>query len=369
MIKALDFIHRWTGGFIGLVLAVLGLSGALLVFRDDWIGLPHSGEPRIADPQLIGAATARLMEATPGAEGLIYASDRLGLIQMRLGGGAGAYADQTGAIVAQWSRLSERPELWLFDLHHRLFAGDTGETVTGVAGLAAMLFVVTGAILWWRTRRTFRLRALPRRLTRPGIVRHHRDLGIVIAPLLLLTAVTGTMMVFRPVADFVLSPLGPRGTIEAALKPPTFSAGPPAADLDWRAIVVAAHARFPDAQIRVLSLPKKPGDPIAVRMKRAEEWLPNGRSSVWFDAATGEVLGARDALAMAPAAQAFNLAYPVHAAKVGGLAWRIVVSLVGLSLALLGSLTVWSFWFRRPRPARKGRPVTPDGLSTPLAGT
>ena len=90
-------------------------------------------------------------------------------------------------------------------------------------------------------------------------------------------------------------------------------------------------------------------------MKRAAEWLPNGRSSVWFDPATGKVLGSRDALAMAPAAQAFNMAYPIHSAKVGGIAWRIVASLTGLSLALLGSLAVWSFWFRRPRAKPRSR--------------
>jgi len=354
--KALDLIHRWAGGFVGLILAVLGLSGALLVWRDDWIGLPHAGDALVGDPARIGVATARLLADAHGGESLIYASDRLGLIQLRSSEGAGAYADQSGAVVTRWASLSERPELWLFDLHHHLLMGETGETITGIVGLAALLFVVTGAILWWQTRRIFRLRAWPRRLTRPAIVWHHRDLGVVVAPLLLATALTGTMMVFRPVADFVLSPLGRAGTIEAALKPPKLAAGPLAADLDWSAIVAEAHARFPDAQIRIVSVPKKPGDPIAVRMKRAAEWLPNGRSSVWFDPATGRVLGTRDALAMAPAAQAFNLAYPIHAAKVGGVAYRIIATLTGLSLALLGSLAVWSFWFRRqrrPKPARR----------------
>jgi uncharacterized iron-regulated membrane protein len=349
MLKALDLIHRWTGGIVGLVLAVLGASGALLVFKDDWIGLPHANDPRVSDPAAIGAATARLLEGAQGGESLIYASDRFGLIQLRTGEAAGAYVDQSGQIVARWSSLWERPELWLFDLHHHLFAGQVGETVAGVAGICALLFVVTGAIVWWRTRRTFRPRAWPKRLTRPSIVWQHRDLGIVVAPLLLLSALSGTMMVFRPVADVVLSPLGPRGTIEAALKPPTFAAGQLAPDLDWRAVVVAAHARFPDAQIRILSLPKKPGDPIAVRMKRAGEWLPNGRSSVWFDPATGAVLGSRDALAMPGAAQAFNMAYPLHAAKVGGLAYRLPIATSGLALAMLGTFAVWSFWFRRPR--------------------
>jgi uncharacterized iron-regulated membrane protein len=359
MLKVLEFVHRWAGGLIGLVLALLGLSGALLVFKDDWIGLPHADDPLITDPAAIGAATARLLADPEGGESLVYAHDRLGLIQLRTGEAAGAYAEQTGAIITRWASFAERPELWLFDLHHHLLAGEIGETMAGAAGLAALLFVVTGAILWWRTRRTFRLRALPRRLTRPAIVRHHRDLGIVVGPLLFLTALTGTMMVFRPVADFLLSPLGGAGTIEAALKPPKVEAGPLAADLDWAGIVSAAHARFPDAQIRILSLPKKPGDPISVRMKRSAEWLPNGRSSVWFDPATGRVLGSRDAMTMAPAAQAFNMAYPIHSAKVGGLVWRIIASIIGLSLALLGGLAVWSFWFL-PARAKSSAENVPD---------
>jgi uncharacterized iron-regulated membrane protein len=119
---------------------------------------------------------------------------------------AGAYADQAGNIVTRWQSQWERPELWIFDLHHHLFSGDVGETIIGVAGLAAILFVVTGAILWWRTRRTFKFRLWPKRLSRPAIVMQHRDLGIVVAPLLLLSAVTGTMMIFKPFAAIVVRP-------------------------------------------------------------------------------------------------------------------------------------------------------------------
>lgn len=59
-------------------------------------------------------------------------------------------------------------------------------------------FVVTGLILWWRPRRTFEWRLWPARMSRPAIVRHHRDLGVVVAPLLLLSLVTGAVLVFRP---------------------------------------------------------------------------------------------------------------------------------------------------------------------------
>lgn len=344
--KLLDLIHRWLGGLLGLILAVLGLSGAILLHKEAWIALPHMSDPPVNDPLKLGQLASQLLAEPRGGESIVFASDRFGLVQLR-DGASGIYVSQSGETVARWASQWERPELWLFDLHHHLFTGDVGETVIGIAGLAAIVFIVTGSILWWRTRRTFRFRLWPARMTSPAIRMHHRDLGIVVAPFLLLTALTGTMMIFRPVAAFVLAPLSSPAAIAADLRPPQLVAGPVARGLDWKAIVVAAHRAYPDAQIRILSLPRKPGDPITVRMKRGAEWLPNGRTMLWFDPATGRLLARRDALRMQPGTQAFNMAYPLHAGKVGGLAYRIVLTLLGLALALLGTLSVWTFWFRK----------------------
>jgi len=60
----------------------------------------------------------------------------------------------------------------------------------------------------------------------------------------------------------------------------------------------------------------------------------------------------RDAKNLPPAARGYNLLYPLHAAKVGGFLYRFVMTLSGLSLALLGSFAVWVFWFRRLASAR-----------------
>lgn len=347
--KLLDLAHRWTGGLLGLVLAILGLSGALLVHRDAWVWLPHAGDARVADPGALATATDKLLAAEPGTRSILYASDSFGLLQLRLARGAGAYADQAGNVVLRWQSQWARPELWLFDLHHHLLSGDVGETVIGIAGLAGLLFVVTGTILWWRTRRTFRFRLWPKRLSRPMILWQHRDLGIVMAPLLLLSSVTGAMMVFKPFAALVIAPFGAPSAALAANRPPKVASGPLAARPDWRGILTAAQARFPDAQLRTLALPAKPGEPILLRMRRAGEWLPNGRTLLAFDAADGHLLAATDALALPRGAQVYNGAYPLHAAKVGGLAYRLVMTASGLAMAMLGSLAVWSFWFRRPR--------------------
>ena len=45
----IDRIHRWTGAFIGLLLAAMGLSGTLLLYEDAWLRatVPHAAEPLV----------------------------------------------------------------------------------------------------------------------------------------------------------------------------------------------------------------------------------------------------------------------------------------------------------------------------------
>jgi uncharacterized iron-regulated membrane protein len=338
---------------MGLVLALMGLTGAILVHRDAWVMLPHAGDAQVTETTAVAAAVTRLM-SDPRArpDSIVFASRSFGLHRLDFGGGAGAYADQAGHVVTRWSSQWERPELWIFDFHHHLFAGETGETVLGIVGLFGLFFVLSGTLLWWRTRRSFVFRLWPKRMTRSAVVRQHRDLGIVTAPLLLLSLYTGVTMIYRPTAALLLGPSAP-AVIDEALKPPKPSGARLAPRLDWARIIATARARFPDAEARVLSLPRRDSGLISLRMKQPDEWLPNGRTTLYFAADTGRLVEARDARQLPAEARGYNLLYPLHAAKVGGLAYRLLMTVSGLVLALLGSLAVWSFWFakRTLRPA------------------
>ncbi|HTH29095.1 MAG TPA: PepSY-associated TM helix domain-containing protein [Sphingobium sp.] len=350
----LRLLHRWTGGILGLVLALLGLSGAILVHRDALVMLPHAGDAHVSDGAAIAAATAKMM-ADPAhrPQSILYASDSFGLNRLSFGKGAGAYADQTGEIVTRWHSQWERPEIWLFDFHHHLFAGDTGETIAGIAGLFGLFFVLSGIILWWRTRKTFRFRLLPRRLTASAIVRHHRDLGLIAAPVLALALFTGSAMIFRPVASLILGP-GFGAEMARSLKPPPATGAKLADELDWKAIILAAQARFPEAELRSIGLPRKDSGLISIRMRQPEEWAPNGRTNLWFAADTGALVAVRDARTLSPRVWAYTTFYPLHAGAVGGMAYKLLMTAAGLALALLGSLAVWSFWFRRDRGGAAG---------------
>ena len=351
--KLLALLHRWTGGIVGLLLAVIGLSGTVLVWEEYWIGLPGSDDPLRADAAALGDTVAAALAEDPALSRVTFGDERMGLHQAIYADGGGAYLTQAAEIVDRWDSLWGRPELWLFDLHHYLFLGESGKYVTGALGLLLLAFAVTGLILWWRTRRTFRFRLWPARLTRSAIVRQHRDIGAVASPILILSAFTGAMMCFPALSAAILSPWA-RPAAEAPELPADLAAWGPRTD--WRAVMTNAQAAFPDAAPRRLMLPAAPGEPLALRLRQDFEWTPNGRTYVWLDPATAAVVATDDPALSDTAARITEKFYPIHAGKVGGLLWHLLLTFSGLALVLLGTLATWSFWFgtaarRQPRQA------------------
>jgi uncharacterized iron-regulated membrane protein len=344
MRRALSLVHRWLGGLVGLGLAVLGLSGAVLLWKPWWVDVAQTARaPDSAETLAISAAAERL-----GGDYVTLPSAEFGVAQVGLGDGAGAYLAHDGTLLTRWDSVWERPETFLFDLHHHLLMGETGEIVSGWFGIAAVLFCLTGILLWWPTRRTFRLRTLPARLTRPAILRHHRDIGLVLALPIMLAGATGSLMVLKPLGQAVFAPLSQAGKVAAWRADPSVSTNtnPP----DWPAILAAARGRFPDAEVRMIIWPRAPDDGITIRMRRPSEWHPNGRTTAVLDS-DGTVLLARDAPAAPLAVRASNALYPLHSARMAdspmALPLRIIMTLAGIGLSLLGSLAVVTFWRSR----------------------
>jgi uncharacterized iron-regulated membrane protein len=350
MRSGLDFIHRWLGAFVGLGLAILGLSGTLLLWKPFWVGVAQT--PR-------SATEVEMLRIIEGAEALgathvTLPSAEFGVAQAGIAGGGGAYLSHDGKLLARWTSVWDRPETLLFDLHHHLLMGHDGAIIGGWLGLAAILFVMTGAVLWWPTRRTFHWRALPKRLSRPAIIRHHRDLGALLALPILVSAATGSLMTLKPLSNAVLGSLSSPKAMEVwQSKPPTSIAG----EADWPRMLASVCGEFPQAEARIVIWPKSQTDAFQVRVRQPSEWHPNGRTSIWLDG-SGNVVAARDAAVAPLGARAQHALYPLHSARMSGsstgLYLRIILTIAGLGLTLLGSLTVMSFWRERmPREKRR----------------
>lgn len=350
-------LHRWTGGLVGLILALIGLSGTVLVWEEAWIALPGADEPYRSTTADLGAVMDGATVPGRDLSRVTFADDNFGLHLAIYDDGGGAYLDQAGRVVDSWDSAWGRPELWLFDFHHYLFAGETGEYVTGVLGSLLLAFTLTGVILWWRTRRTFDFRLWPKRMSRSAIVRQHRDLGMIASPLLLISALTGTLMIFPPLSDALLAPFASASPLEKReyeVKP--------AGDPDYGALLAAGQAAFPDARPRRIQMPADPTRPLVLRLKQSFEWTPNGRTYAYLDPGSGRVIGIDDPATGDRRAAIQEKFYPVHAGKVGGWPWKLLLTFGGLTLVLLGTLASWSFWFRRSegRVQHRARAIAPQ---------
>jgi uncharacterized iron-regulated membrane protein len=341
--RVLRLTHAWAGTFLSLLLAVLGLSGALLVFKNDYVraSVPTASTTIGLDATSFAKAVAKI-EADHTSQDIRYitlASQQLGVHHVGFKDETAAFADANGDLVMEWGK-NGRIEEWLLDLHHHLLGGDTGEVVAGVAGLLATIMTVTGIVIWWPTLRMFSLRLVPTSLKRADLIATHRNLGVVMALPIIFLALTGSSIVFADQSRSLLAQVLPSSEIP---KPPKASPG----SLDWKVALTKAEAAFPGATLRLVIWPKMSTDPMTIRLRQPAEWHPNGRTLVWIDPSNGQILGTVDALKLKPAQSVFNALYPLHAAKLGtGISARfvdIISALTGLALGALGIIGGLSF--------------------------
>lgn len=342
---AIRTVHAWAGAILSLLLIVLGLTGSLLVFENDWIALKHP-EVRAgfaADPAVLGAAAERLEADHPDLRTVDFGGTQLGGHKLFLAEEDFGVAAADGTTLDRWTGPA-RLEAFVFDLHHHLLAGETGEIVGGVAALAAVLLVLTGLAIWVPAWRATRWRVWPRSARRGELVSSHRNLGLITAVPVLIFCLTGAGMVFHDQARALLASNAPE-----AAPPPMVGTG----DIDWPAALAAAQARFPDATLRMASWPAAPGKPASIRLRQPGEWHPNGRTTVLIDPATSGVVRAVDAQTLTSGERAVNAIYPLHAGAVGGWLYETVTVLSGLALAALGGVGLWAFLSHRL--SRRGR--------------
>jgi uncharacterized iron-regulated membrane protein len=317
--------HAWCGLILCILLAPIVLSGSVLVFKPQWIRATVPEARVLAEPTAPeAAATMRTAMGLGEVRRVMFANEELGVHHVTFANGRSAYlSSREHTVVSEWAK-NDRVIDFLFDLHHHYLSGEVGAKVVGVVGLATLAMVITGLILWLPAARSFRARALPNRSGKAGWLAAHRDLGVLSAPLVVVLVLTGTSLA-----------LG-----------------------DWERALAAAQARFPAAQLRIATLPDKPKAPMTIRLRQPPEWHANGRTIVYIDPATSEVLAAEDPLKSPLRAQVYAAAWPIHASKVGGLGWQILSLITGVSLfalSLYGAEAYRRSIFRRS-PSQQSRP-------------
>lgn len=319
---------------------VLSLTGSLLVFKDDYLRLTMPAAQQAADlsPAALANITAKAEVSFETSElrALVYATPDLGLHKVYLTEGRAAYLNFEGDVIDIWD-ANGRFEDWLFDLHHRLLAGQTGLWIAGLSGLAAAGLVVGGLIAFWPARRGLKRGLKIKTTSRVQLLSLHRNLGVYAALPILVLGLTGAALSFPATSRALFDHFG------GAQTSPKFDVQP--GKVDWLRVLHQVETHYPNAAPRIVIWPRSDG-PAQLRLKTQEEWHPNGRTLVTINPANSEILNTQDANQEGTGRRAFNALYPIHAAHIGGRLYDLVVFLIGLAFFGLGLIGAVSFWVR-----------------------
>ena len=339
-------LHRWLALSLGAWFALLGLTGAVLVFEPEieaWsVRNPGPGTPLSLDALTDAARAAGppgLLRIWPGAEpgGRFRADFR------DEHGRTTLYLDPaTGALLGE-VRQGAHAVNWLHALHRSLLLGRPGDVLVGLLGLPLAALLGAGLGLW------FRRDALPwreklvsdaRLRGRRRIANQHRVLGFRAALPLLVAALTGIGMAFPQTLQWALY------RVIRNIPPPLSLPGEGPVDLAGAAAL--ALAQRPGWRVAFIELPQ-PGEPPlhGVELAPPAPW-PGQGATVRIDTATGALA---EIIPADPVGRTRGWIIALHDGTVFGLPHRLAMLVVGLLPLVLGWLGLRLWW--RARQARR----------------
>jgi uncharacterized iron-regulated membrane protein len=254
----------------------------------------------------------------------------------------------TGEITGERGAFTILKNLALI-LHTGILGGHWLEGVFGLSGLAVGVIALIGLLAWWPKRWSRALR-VSFRSPAAFLITSHRVLGAVLALMILPIIFTGVLLSFHHATEdfaYLLT-----GAQRPASKPQVQSVALrdySAAEIDR--VIDSSIERVNGQDASFIVLPRKPEEPISVRLRQTAGWHETGRSRAWVHPETLRILKAVDESQATTTQRALDGFYPLHSGRIRGwnLQWLwFAVGLLSFLLALGGYL-VW--WLKRGKQA------------------
>ncbi|WP_295567183.1 sulfite reductase flavoprotein subunit alpha [uncultured Stenotrophomonas sp.] len=365
MFKNVLFQLHWLLGITaGAVLAVMGLSGAVLSFEDELLRAANPGFAEIAEHHSEGQHPLALTELVP----LLQAGSERPLQRLRI--------DATGQRPSV-ARFVGGKEHWVYfdpysgerfsalrgqaffdfveDLHRHLAAGERGKWITGSCAIALLFFTLSGLYLrwprrWWHWRSWLAVEW--KRSGRGFLWSLHSVVGTWVLLIYLMSALTGLWWSFdwyRSAANILLG-VAPAAKHKVATD----------ATLDLRRVETTLYA-LPGVRTGFidLRLPEKPGQALNVRVMAGDPSQRGGHHDrahdlLQLDPASGAILDSRPYARQGAGAQLATSVFALHSGSYFSTPGRVVVMLSSLGMSLF-FITGWMLYLDRRRSQRVAR--------------
>ena len=365
MFKNVLFQLHWLLGITaGAVLAVMGLSGAVLSFEDELLRAANPGFAEIAEHHADRQHPLALSELVP----LLQAGSERPLQRLRI--------DATGQRPSV-ARFAGGKDHWVYfdpysgerfsalrgqaffdfveDLHRHLAAGERGKWITGSCAIALLFFTLSGLYLrwprrWWHWRSWLAVEW--KRSGRGFLWSLHSVVGTWVLLIYLMSALTGLWWSFD----------GYRSAASTLLGVPPAAKHQVATDasLDLHRIEATLYA-LPGVRAGFIDLrmPEKPGQALNVRVMAGDPSQRGGHHDrahdlLQLDPASGAVLDARPYARQGAGGQLATSVFALHSGSYFGVPGRVVVMLSSLGMSLF-FITGWMLYLDRRRSQRAAR--------------
>lgn len=366
-------LHRWVALALGAWFALLGLTGALLVWHAEadralnpqWFApqqrcVATTDTPIAASLSVFaravegGRATQVMAPTAPGAAFTVWQKPVVDGLRRQhfIDADCGRYLGWRDWGAPRFDRAHIVPAV--YELHRSLLSKEAGHVAVGFAGLLLLFVAGTGALVAWPRHGT--REAWRRTLTvKPAAGAHrryydlHRATGMWLLLFLLLMAATGTYLCFPKqtralVATFL--PTAPANLREAAPQP--------GARIGPDALALHAQALWRDARWTRLQIPDGVAVAYDVRLlQRGERRIDTGDTRVRIGV-DSRVVDIRDPLRAPAGDRLLAWLFPLHSGEALGMTGRIAWTVFGLAPPLLFATGLW-LWLKR-RQARRRMP-------------
>ena len=358
--------HTWTGLVAGLVIAVVSLTGGVIVFRTE---IPLASFPRSegsAGVVGLGVLARQIARTDPTAQVRrvrfpAQAGDPF-VVQVESAGKQEKLVcdASTGRVLGT---LNTRFTDWMTDLHRNLLAGKTGRKAVGGFGIVLFLLAGSGMLLWLIGARKWRawVSVRPQGGSRRFHFELHRATGLWSYGLLTVVAFTGIGLAYP---DTFRNALRHITGSQAANKTPRVaeSGGQMLRALDE--YVRTGTRAIPDGVPTELRLPENTRAPVDLRLRRPGDLSLSG-NHVYLEPSTAKVLAISKEADLPLGARIFAAFAPLHYGEFGGLPIKVLWALLGFVPSILFVTGLLTWW----RPSRRKTPLEiQDELAVPGSG-
>lgn len=338
-------LHLILAMVAGVFITVLGVTGAIMAFEPE---IDHWQHRALMDVTPAGAPHT-LLDISDAIQ-KVYPAERINAFTL------GATPSRAWALSMDRGTVYVNPYTlevvgvrapgadWLSNVHqlHLRLLTTWARPVVNWSGVVLIVLLVTGAYLWWPSKRVTVTTGQSAFRTWFDL---HNAIGIFSLVFLLLLACTGVAIGFSSVSI----PLAYRltGSVASPGIPNRVQAiaGAHPISVD-RALEIAREALPGAAPFSINSV--KPTDAYVIRARFPEDLTPGGRSRVVVHSYTGTVIGVENSRT-APGGRRFEiLNRAIHTGDIFGMPSKIVMSLASL-MAPVQLISGVMLWARRKR--------------------